>query len=165
MGGSASPDQRPICFVMLPYTPHQSFLVALALAFALALALVLFFPHPGGGMPPGWGKNKTNADAKAKAKAKAKATRKPSENLHPAATTKKRRTNNKHRKTQSVFQTIDLVETIRTVQKLSKSELSSQFLSRSKFENSLATFGRIQPIVPRFISKPFINRTFPGMFV
>ena len=38
------------------------------------------------------------------------------------------------------------------VQESSKSELSSGFLSRLKFENSLATFGRIQPIVPRFIA-------------
>ena len=32
-------------------------------------------------------------------------------------------------------------------------------------KNPHATFGRIQPIVPGFISKPFINRTFPGTFV
>ena len=38
------------------------------------------------------------------------------------------------------------------VQESSTSELSSRFLSRLKVENSLATFGRIQPIVPRFIA-------------
>ena len=38
------------------------------------------------------------------------------------------------------------------VQESSASELSLRFLSRLMFENSLATFGRIQPIVPRFIA-------------
>ena len=46
----------------------------------------------------------------------------------------------------------DWVGAIDSVQKSSKSELSSRFLSRLKSENSLATFGRIQPIVPRFIA-------------
>ena len=51
------------------------------------------------------------------------------------------------------------------IKKLRKSELSSRFLSRSKFENSLATFWRMWPIVPGFISKSFTNRTFPGTSV
>ena len=38
------------------------------------------------------------------------------------------------------------------IQESSKSELSSGFLSCLMFENSLATFGRIQPIVPGFIA-------------
>ena len=38
-----------------------------------------------------------------------------------------------------------------SVQKSSKSELSSRFLSRSKCENSPAIFWRIQLIVPGFI--------------
>ena len=48
------------------------------------------------------------------------------------ATTEKRGTK-KNRKTQSASQTMDLVMTIRTVQESSKSELSSRFLSTSKF--------------------------------
>ena len=47
---------------------------------------------------------------------------------------------------------IDYGAAIDSVKKSSKSELSSRFLSRLKFENSLATFGRIQPIVPGFIA-------------
>ena len=51
----------------------------------------------------------------------------------------------------------------------SKSELSSRFLGRSKFFGRAkirhATFGRIKPNVPGFISKPLTNRTFPGTFV
>ena len=43
-------------------------------------------------------------------------------------------------------------DAIDSVQKSSKSEPSSRFLSRLKVENSLATFGRMQPIVPRFIA-------------
>ena len=39
---------------------------------------------------------------------------------------------------------------INFAQESSTSELSSRFLSRLKVENSLATFGRIQPIVLRF---------------
>ena len=48
------------------------------------------------------------------------------------ATTEKQRTKT-NRKEQSVSQTIDLVMTIQTVQESSKSELSSRFLSTSKF--------------------------------
>ena len=43
-------------------------------------------------------------------------------------------------------------DAINSVQKSSKSEPSSRFLSHLKLENSLATFGRIQPIVPGFIA-------------
>ena len=43
------------------------------------------------------------------------------------------------------------VVAIDSVKKTSKSELSSRFLNRSKYENSHATFGRIQPIVPGFM--------------
>ena len=43
-------------------------------------------------------------------------------------------------------------DAINSVQKSSKSESSSRFLSHLTIENSLATFGRIQPIVPRFIA-------------
>ena len=56
------------------------------------------------------------------------------------ATTEKRRTEKK-RKKQSASQMIDLVMTIQTVQESSKSELSSRFLSTSKFgppRNTLA---------------------------
>ena len=89
------------------------------------------------------------------------------------ATTEKQRTK-KNRKKQSVSQTIFLVMTIQMVQESSKLELSSRFLSRFKFrqnldqkdeKNSHATFWRIQPNVPGFISKPFTKRTFPGTFV
>ena len=43
-------------------------------------------------------------------------------------------------------------DAINSVQKSWKSEPSSRFLSHLKIENSLATFGRIQPIVPGFIA-------------
>ena len=42
-------------------------------------------------------------------------------------------------------------DAINSVQKSSKSEPSSRFLSLLKIENTLATFGRIQPIVPGFV--------------
>ena len=38
-------------------------------------------------------------------------------------------------------------------------------LDQKDEKNPHATFGRIQPIVPGFMLKPFINRTFPGTFV
>ena len=47
--------------------------------------------------------------------------------------TKEKQRMKKNRKKQSVSQTIDLVMTIQTVQESSKSELSSRFLSTSKF--------------------------------
>ena len=56
-----------------------------------------------------------------------------------------------------IFKKLDRVVAIDSVKKSSKSELSSRFLSRSKYGNSHATFGRIQPIVPGFTSKPFYN--------
>ena len=50
-----------------------------------------------------------------------------------------------------LFKKLDRVVAIDSVRKSWKSRLSSRFLSRSKYENSHATFGRIQPIVPRFM--------------
>ena len=43
-------------------------------------------------------------------------------------------------------------DAIDSVQKSSKSEPSSRFWSRWEINNALATFGRIQPIVPGFIA-------------
>ena len=51
-----------------------------------------------------------------------------------------------------IFEKKVWVVAIDSVQKSLKSEPSSQFLSRLIFENALATFWRIQPIVPGFIA-------------
>ena len=50
-----------------------------------------------------------------------------------------------------ILKKLDRVVAIDFVQESLKSEPSSRFLGRSKFQNSHATFWRIQPIVPGFM--------------
>ena len=118
---------------MLPYTPHQGFPVALALALALALVLVLFFLILRGGARP---QDEEKTKPMPMPRPRLRPRPRPQENLaktyiQPSRT--KNGVRKKKRKKQSVSQTIDLVMTSQTVQESSKSELSSRFLSTSKF--------------------------------
>ena len=108
------------------------------LGLGIGIGIGFVFSSSWGHAPPRMRKNKTNANAKAKAKAKAKATRKPIY-IHPSRP--KNSVRKKSLKKQSASQTIDLVITIQTIQESSKSELSSRFLSTSKFLQSNSNKG------------------------
>ena len=60
------------------------------------------------------------------------------------------------------FQKIDRVEAIKTVQESSKSELSSRFLSRLKFEKSTRHFWANSADRPRICMNLIRIRTNPG---
>ena len=113
-----------------PCLPEQATRCSCGLGLSLGVGIGFVFSHPGGMHAPRMRKKQTDANAKAKAKAKAKATRKP---IYIQPSRPKNGVRKKKLKQQSASQTIDLVMTIQTVQESSKSELSSRFLSTSKF--------------------------------